>query len=159
MKKLLSPKHLFLVFIFWTHLSAQYVSPGVRLGYDFNNHLIFGIKLSVGAYQDGSFINLTFGKKFLIGSSNTLPYSNYNYIDLQMGQLTAPIGGRKVQIFYGGGLGLIFFKGHWAPRITTFAGNLLFATLDFNFVKQKNPHSDLGLQLVLPIPLNSNLLK
>ncbi len=163
MSKFTFLKFCLVAFVLGPNLYAQqYISPGVRIGYDFNGHVSFGLKISVGVYDKDSFINLTWGKKFLIGEKKTIPYSNYSYFDLQMGQFSGPMGKRKIQLFFGGGIGLIFYRGadknHWAPRITTFAGNLVFTALDVNFIKEKKFHPDLGIQLVLPLPFGKKPL-
>ncbi len=143
------------VFIFLGNSYSQYISPGVRVGYDFSSHFTFGLKISFGIYNSGDFVNLTYGKKFAIGQKST--YANHNYIDLQLGKLTETLGNRKLQIYYGGGIGIIFYKNknmwHYSPRLTTFAGNFFFTTFDLNFIKWKKLEPDIGFQLVLPIPL------
>jgi len=134
---------------------SQYISPGIRLGYDFKAGFNLGLKLSAGVDTDGSTISLTFGRKFGLGGESK--FKTHNYIDLQAGRLSDTMGERKIQLFYGGGAGIIFYKENgktvYHPRVTGFVGYIVFTTLDINLINWKNPESDLGLQLVLPIPL------
>lgn len=148
---------ILVLFILFNNSYSQYISPGVRFGYDFNSHFTFGVKVSFGVYDNGNAFNFTYGKKFAINNKSN--FASHNYIDLQIGKLTKAMGDRKVQLFYGGGIGLIFYKDngihHYYPRITTFVGYLLFTTLDLNIIKWKKVEPDIGLQLVLPIPIGA----
>lgn len=145
---------LFAFILFYHNLYSQYVSPGIRLGYDFNSHTTFELKVSLGVVADGKAFNVTIGKKYAL--SNTESYLPHNYLDLQFGDFTETIGKRKAQLFYGGGIGVVFYKKegvtHFHPGITTFAGFAFFATADF-YLNESNIESDLGLQFVLPLPL------
>ena len=134
---------------------GQYISPGLRLGYDFDSHATFELKVSVGFGLWENIYNVTVGKKYSINKRKT--YCSHNYLDLQVGDLSNTFGERKTQLFYGGGIGIIFYDREgirrYRPRITTFAGYLLFTTADFYLSEQNNVESDIGLQLVLPIPI------
>jgi len=146
---------LFICLIAVENNYAQYISPGIRLGYDFNSHTTFEVKVSVGLAVGGSIYNITVGKKYSINNKET--YLSHNYIDLQAGDFSKPSSESKTQLFYGAGIGMVFYDTNgtrkYRPRITVFAGYLLFTTFDFYLNEQNNVESDLGLQLVLPIPL------
>jgi hypothetical protein len=145
-----------LIFIFILQETyAQYISPGIRLGYDFNSHITMGLKVSVGAGLNNTVVNFTFGKKFAL--TNDSSYTDHRYIDLQVGTFNIYLKKRKIDLFSGGGIGLISYEENgktiYHPRITCFVGYLFFTTLDINIINWKNFKPDLGLQLVLPIPL------
>lgn len=136
-------------------VQAQYISPGLRVGYDFNSNITLGFKISFGIGFDKQFYNFTFGRKFALNKNSS--YQTHNYIDLQSGVLIEPFGKKKVPLFYGGGIGIGFYEEngvrHHFPRITTFAGYFVFTTLDMNIIDWKTIEPDIGLQMVLPIPV------
>ena len=134
---------------------GQYVSPGIRIGYDFNSHATFELKCSVGFPIGKNILNMTVGKKYAV--NNRATYQSHHYLDLQAGRVSDTMTDRKIQLFYGGGIGFIYYEKdgthHYRPRMTTFAGYLLFTTADFYLTEENEIASDLGLQLVFPIPL------
>lgn len=143
--------------IFKNTLIAQYISPGIRIGYDFDSHITMGLKISLGINYNETITNVTFGKKFAL--NNTDDFMAHYYFDMQYGKFSETFSERKIKILYGGGIGLIFYtkngRQHFHPRITSFVGYLLFTTFDINIIKWKSVKPDLGLQLVLPIPLGN----
>ena len=146
-----------IVFVFTALIPsyAQYISPGIRLGYDFKSGFNLGLKLSYGFDLDNNTLSFTFGRKFGIGKESV--YQTHNYIDVQVGKLSNTMGERKIQLFYGGGLGILFYKKDgkqvFYPRLTVFTGYLLFTTFDLNLNEWKRVDPDIGLQLVLPFPV------
>jgi len=144
-----------LLFIYFESSFGQYISPGIRLGYDFSSHITLGFKVSFGVGLGGVVTNFTYGKKLALNQKAN--YTTHNYIDIQFGSFSEPMGDRKIQLFYGGGIGIIYYdkngKRYYHPRVTTIAGYLLFTTLDLNLINWNKVKPDLSLQLVLPIPL------
>lgn len=148
-------KRIFIILTLVSNSYSQYISPGVNLGYDFNSHFTCGLKVSLGVYENLQFINFTFGRSFALNKKSTYPVRNY--FDIQYGKLSDTIGERKIQLFYGGGIGVVISnengKQYTYPRLTTFTGNLLFLNCDIYFIKMRKVEPDLGFQLVLPVPL------
>jgi len=148
------PLKIFLL-LFAEKSYSQYISPGVRIGYDFNSHTTIEWKVSVGFGLSESIANITLGKKYALNNKET--YQAHNYLDFQLLGLSDTIGKRKTHLFYGGGIGLVFYDKDgihkYCPRVTTFAGFFLFTTLDLYLDDENSVETDLGLQGVLPIPL------
>jgi hypothetical protein len=125
-----------------------YISPGIRIGWDFRNSVTFGPKISLGfAGIAHGFYNITFGGRACFNSA----VPNYSYCDLQMGFIPDTMSKRRDQVLFGTGIGIATYNKHIMPHATVFAGSFLFATADFIWDHRVN--TDLGLQAVLPIPL------
>ena len=98
----------FIFFINIQSINALYISPGIRLGYDFNSHVTMGLKVSVGGGFNNTVVNFTFGKKFAINNDST--YTDHRYLDLQIGTFNIYLKKRKIDLFSGGGIGLISYE-------------------------------------------------
>jgi hypothetical protein len=129
-----------------------YFSPGVRLGWSFGGGLTLGAKISFGVYSHDEFANITFGGQNLIFAHAQPRFENHAYADIEGGLLVANA------VYGGGGLGCIFYDRKIglkvAPRVTSFIGYGLFPTLDLLYVRGLGIKSNLGLQGVVPIPIN-----
>lgn len=144
-------------FCFCSNLIAKdiipYISPGIRIGWDFKCGLSISPKLSIGLaeIEDGTFINLTVGtRKFQKPITGN---GNFVYLDFQAGTVFEELPG----IFLGGGLGLLFGKSKEGskiiPRTTIFSGCFLFSTIDLTYWNRSKISVDPGVEAVLPIPL------
>jgi hypothetical protein len=134
--------------------NIPYISPGLRIGWDFRNVLTIEPKVSFGVVGIiPGFINITIGMRNGIIRSKEIQYKDYCHIGIQMGKMTKTIGERKIQLLYGGGLGLSFDGKDFVPRVSIFSGMMLFATADFSYKHGKGFNTDIGIQGVMPIPL------
>ncbi len=128
-----------------------YLSPGLSLSIDFSGNLIFSPKISVGIYQNKKFVNMTFGYVSTVTGED---YSYY-YIEPQYGFLSDPSGVKKLQLYYGIGLGVAYLnseKGNkFVLKNSLFGGFGLF--LNTSLLINEAEKSDIGLQLVFPISL------
>jgi hypothetical protein len=117
--------------------------------------MTMGFKISIGNEFGDIVLNLTYGTKFALNHDSS--YTDHRYLDLQVGTFKPYIKKRKINLFSGGGIGLISFKEKgktvYHPRLTFFTGYLLFASFDIVIISMKKIEPDEGLQLVLPIPL------
>jgi hypothetical protein len=128
-----------------------YVSPGIGIAWDFHGHLVISPKISVGINNNGTFYNLTFG---IASSIDASLYPHY-FIECQAGVLSEPLGFRKAQLFYGGGIGLTIPSSGQGKkpsmRVSLFTGFMFF--LNVNILFTDTVRTDIGGQVVLPIPL------
>jgi len=131
-----------------------YVSPGIRLGWDFRKAVTLEPKISLGVVGlIPGFVNVTFGVRSAIIAVKGLTYKTNCHFDIQTGGLSPLMGKRKIQLYYGGGIGFIITNRKLLPRITLFTGNFLFTTLDISYQKTRGFDSDIGLQCIFPVPL------
>jgi len=135
-----------------------YLTPGIRIGWDFEKKLTIGTKISVGYIFEGGFVNITYGCKypFLQDARSWEPnFEKYNYLDIQAAG-AIKFDKKSVPLYTGGGAGLIFYKENevnkTAPRLTIFSGFIAFTTFDIIFLLD-HVRYDTGFQLVFPIPL------
>jgi hypothetical protein len=123
------------------------------LSWNFNGNFILSPKVSIGYLQNGLFENITLGYSF---STEKNMYPHY-YVEGQLGKLTQPSDYKKMQVFYGGGIGLTIptssRESGVSLRASVFTGYLLF--LNATFLFNNNIQTELGLQLVAPVPLKS----
>jgi hypothetical protein len=129
-----------------------YISPGIGISWNFDGKFILTPKISLGVYNESIFYNLTFA--YASASEETV-YPHY-LIEFQCGRLSPPMEYRKLQLFWGGGVGVTIpttSKDSAASfRATVFTGNLLFLNLSILFTKRIQ--TEIGGQIVLPIPLS-----
>ena len=134
--------------------STPYVSPGVTVSWDFAGRFIVSPKVSVGVFGNGTFYNITVGRS---SSSSDNIYPHY-FVECQLGTLTAPSAFRKMQLFWGGGVGLTIpassSNSSVSLRCSAFTGYFMFANLSLLFINGIQP--DFGAQFVLPIPLKTD---
>ncbi len=131
-----------------------YLSPGLSLSIDFSGNLIFSPKISIGIYQNKNFVNMTFGYVSTVTGED---YSYY-YIEPQYGFLSDPSEIKKLQLFYGIGLGVAYLysgkENKFVLKNSLFGGFGLFLNTSYLFDEAEK--SDIGLQLVFPIPLEKD---
>lgn len=130
-----------------------YLSPGLSISIDIKGNILFSPKISFGLYKNMQFINITLGHV-----SSSSESSSYYYIEPQIGAVSKPLEYRKIQIFYGLGLGIAFLDSNKNDNIafrgSLFSGFGLFLNASFLIGRELN--TDLGIQAVLPIPLNKD---
>lgn len=128
-------------------------SPGFSISLDIKGNVLFSPKISFGLYKNMQFINITLGRV-----SSCSEGSSYYYIEPQIGSLSKPLEYRKIQIFYGLGLGIAYLDDNKSDKIafrgSLFTGFGLFLNASFLIGRELN--TDLGIQTVLPIPLNKD---
>jgi hypothetical protein len=145
---------VFCILLLLTCHAAQsqipYVSPGLGFSWDFRGHFILSPKVSIGVLQRGFFYNIALG---MSSSSDEKIYPHY-FVEAQCGQLTDPEY-RKIQLFYGGGIGLTIPTSNTESgvsfRVSAFTGYLVF--LNATILFKGKIQTELGGQVVLPIPL------
>ncbi len=128
-----------------------YVSPGLTISWNFSGEFILSPKISFGVYENKTFYNLTFG----YSSSKNENLFPYYFIEGQIGKLSDPMEFKKIQLFTGLGIGLnIHTNTNYdiSYRASLFSGYGFFAKASFLYKDKLIP--DLGLETVLPIPLN-----
>ncbi len=146
-------KHLYIILIICVAKSqpVAYVSPGVSLSYNLSGSFVISPKISFGLYQHRAFYNLTFGASF---SPQAQSYP-HTFGEIQFGALTPPSSWRKLQLFYGGGVGMTVPSKKnepITPRFTFFTGNMVF--LNVNVLLLDTTQSEIGTEFVLPIPMS-----
>jgi hypothetical protein len=131
--------------------SLPYISPGLGVSWDFHGHFIVSPKLSIGIGNNNTFYNLTIGRST---SSETTKYPHI-FIEVQTGHLTEPLDYRMIQLYLGGGIGLTIPTGSSSTGVSLrgslFGGYGLFINTTILF--EEKIRTELGLQLVAPIPL------
>ena len=164
MKKII--KYFLLFFIVFTPILCSagenglfYLTPGIRIGWDFEKKLTISTKISVGYIFHGGFVNITYGYKypFLQDARPWEPnFEKYNYVDIQAAG-AIQFEKKSTPLYTGVGAGLIFYKENevnkTAPRLTIFSGFIAFPTLDVIFLPGHMRY-DIGLQIVAPLPLS-----
>ncbi|MGD9488697.1 MAG: hypothetical protein AB7W47_11785 [Calditrichaceae bacterium] len=137
---------------------VPYISPGISIGYNFNNGVIYGFKISLGILntEQDYFYNITFGNRNNFKNNNDT-FLPYKYVDFQVGAITEPIGEHKIQLLKGGGVGFLFYKENnkfqYSPRVTAFSGYLVFSSIELNLLKFKKLEPDYNIRAVFPMPL------
>lgn len=132
-----------------------YISPGFCISWNLKGEMILSPKLSLGIYEKGTFYNITLG----YSSSEDVKLFPYYFIEGQIGRLSNTMEFRKIQLLTGLGMGIGIHKGKGDPvsyRTSLFSGYMVFAKA--SFVYKEKIHPDLGLETVLPIPLNGSVL-
>jgi len=141
--------------------TLKYISPGLRIGYEFGRGLTIGFKFSFGInintdydFDNSAYYNITFGVKSPLFRKAKYLYEKYNFIELQAGY--TPFS--ENLLFLGGGLGFMFYqdsnKTRFRPMVTIDSGWLIFAAFDFIFLENKKISTDFGFLGIMPIPLN-----
>ncbi len=139
---------IFLVISFSINIKAQddfYISPGLSLSWGGGTSVMFGWKISLGYFvEEKYYYNITFGKQHQLFTENNHDQINYSYLEIQRGDNFgySPLSA-------GGGIGMTFIDDQIYPKISLFAGSLIFINLNYTFNKRL---FDLGGKLVLPIP-------
>lgn len=137
--------------------TIPYISPGIRLGWNRGDGLFWGFKISMGINRDGNIYNITCGSKLFFNHKKNQQHNPFGFIELQAGQISDNFGDRHVPLFSGGGIGTGFVRHDdsitFAPRVTAFTGFGLFMVVDVNFIKQYGIKTNIGSEMVLPIPL------
>lgn len=135
-----------------------YVSPGLRIGWDFGRGPTISLKLSLGINTNYNFddntkyYNITFGFKAPLFRKAKYNYEDYKFIELQAG--FTPF--YENLLFLGGGIGFIYYKNgnktKYHPIITIDCGCFIFAACDFLILEDKKISTDFGFLVVAPIP-------
>ncbi|MCZ7609365.1 MAG: hypothetical protein M5U17_04305 [Ignavibacterium sp.] len=129
-----------------------YISPGISLSWDGEGSMMLGWKVSVGyVVFEKYYCNLTFGKKNTLFNEINKNNLKYSYLEIQGGGFFG-----YYPLSAGSGIGITFLADKIYPRISLYAGALIF--IDFNYTINKNIF-DLGGKLVLPIPFNEEYRK
>ncbi len=145
----------FLLIFFSVFQSAQaqasiYVSPGISLGWSAGSSFSFGWKVSLGyCYDSDYYYNITYGKQTTPFAKTEKEKTNYSYLEFQRGD---SFGYNPFSA--GGGIGMTFIDNKVYPKISLYGGSLLFLHLNYTFTRSI---FDVGGNLVLPIPFNSEL--
>jgi len=139
--------------------SFQYVSPGLRIGWNFGRGLTispkicFGINTDYDFGDDTKYYNLTIGFKAPLFRKAKYNYEEYSFVELQAG--CTPFS--ENSLFLGGGLGFMFYKDDnktkFRPMVTIDFGLLIFVAFDFIFIEKKKISTDFGFLGIIPIPL------
>jgi hypothetical protein len=129
----------------------MYLSPGLGISWDLDGCFVFSPKISLGIIDNGLFYNVTVGRST---SSNNKLYPHY-FAEAQCGQLTQPSEFRKLQVFYGGGVGLTFPTSGGDSRVSfrtsIFTGYIFF--LNATFIFREKIQTEIGGQIVAPVPI------
>jgi|GEM_PF-2378245 len=141
-----------------------YVSPGLRIGFgkgvNISLKISFGINTDYELGHDSKYYNLTIGFKvpFLRKAENS--YEKYKFIEVQAGYKPFPEENLLSGMFFGGGLGFMFYKENnktkYCPMATVDFGPLFlwgFYGFDLVFLEYKEINTDFGILWVMPIPL------
>jgi len=143
-----------------TSKSFPYISPGLRIGWNFGRGLTISPKISFGINTDYNlgddmkYYNLTIGFKAPLFRKAKYSYETHKFIEFQAGYTPIPENG----LFLGGGLGFMFYKDDkktkFRPMATIDFGWLIFLAFDFVFIEKKKISTDFGLLDIFPIPLS-----
>ncbi len=122
-----------------------YISPGLSLSWGGDASIMFGWKISLGyVVLEKNYYNITFGKKHTVFTETNNNHLKYSFFEIQ--------GGGFLDYYHlsaGSGIGLTYLNDQIYPRISFFAGTLIFIDLNYTIIKNI---FDLGGKLVLPIP-------
>jgi hypothetical protein len=132
-----------------------YISPGLRIGYEFGNGFSVGAKISLGIFTDPEYYNITFGVRGVSHKKPSSSVDEYNFIQFQAGY---PKRDSWDMAFLGGmGAGVVFFTDKGGKRIKPIFnfsyGLLLFLDVDIIPLGASQFKVDAGTLGVLPIPL------
>ena len=132
-----------------------YISPGLRIGYEFGNGFSVGAKISLGVFTDPGYFNITFGFRGVSHKKPVPSVDEYNFIQFQAGY---PKRESWDMAFLGGaGAGVVFFKDEGGNRIKPIFnlsyGLLLFLDADIIPLDGSKFKVDVGTLGVLPMPL------
>jgi hypothetical protein len=149
----------FMIFIAGACHSSEkpipYISPGLRIGYEFGNGFSVGAKISFGIFTDPGYYNITFGFRGVSHKKPVPSVDEYDFIQFQAGY---PKRDSRDTAFLGGaGAGIVFFKDKGVRRIKPIVnlsyGLILFLDADIIAVSASEIKLDVGTLAVLPIPL------
>ncbi|MFO7890124.1 MAG: hypothetical protein R6V04_07270 [bacterium] len=144
-----------------------YISPGLRIGWEFGGGLTICPQLALGISIDLDddknhnlkYLNITLGIKNFIIRTKDATYDSYCSLQLKAGyQPFLP----SSAIGIGGGIGVAFFREEkliYLRPIATVEGTILFVafpTIDIFLLKQNKVHADFGILGLFPIPLEKN---
>jgi hypothetical protein len=132
-----------------------YISPGIRIGYEFGNGFSFGAKVSIGISTDPEYYNITIGFQGFGHIESELSINNYYFVQIQAGYPKPDSW--KGPFLGGAGAGIAVFKDQGAKRIRPILnlsyGGLLYLDADFVVLGGAKIKTDVGVLAVLPIPL------
>lgn len=139
-----------------TNVKSQndyYISPGIRLSWGGNSTIILGWKVSFGFmhsenYSEKCYYNITFGKQDVIYSKNSTTDRDLTYWEIQRGDYYG-----YYPLSAGGGLGISIIKDKVDPKLSLFAGGLLFTHFNYTFTRNL---FDIGGELVIPYPFDED---
>lgn len=133
---------------------APYISPGVRIGWNFKKVITFDCKCSFGIAGNSRFYNITGGFRNAIFNFSSTNFDKYFHLDINMGKTGGiPLFEIENSLMYGGGIGIGFNQYDIFPCMTIFTGFGLFTSIDMFYSKSRGFNTDLGFQGVLPIPI------
>lgn len=133
-------------FTFLLQLNAQYVNPGVQLGYAFGEGFSFKVKVSIGTVIKDGFTNVTFGYNWVSNKKSEL--YKHSFAQVQVGLLDS---GNSLN-FTGIGYGFINKNGNRYPKYSLFRGMLTY--INYDLIKiNKTYYSDLNIEASFLIPL------
>ena len=153
---------LILIFLVGNFLNASaesfwYLSPGLRIGWNFSGNFTVDGKISIGLNTDDNlnkitFCNITLGFNALaFAKAKENKFNEYNYVQFQAGSSFLDI---EDNLFITGmGAGFIFNtnnKNDFSPIIRLFSGFIVFPELDLIFLKRKQIVSYFGVRGVIP---------
>jgi len=130
--------------------SLKYISPGLRIGWEFGRGLTISLKISLGINTDPDFddnpkyYNITLGSKVPLFRKTKYLYEEYDFIELQAGCTPFKHNG----LFAGGGLGFMFYQDNNKTKFRP------MVTFDFIFLENKKISTDFGFLGIMPFPLN-----
>jgi hypothetical protein len=132
-----------------------YISPGLRIGYEFGNGFSFGAKISLGIYTDPGYYNITLGVRAVSHKKPAPSVDEYNYIEFQAGYPNRESWGAA---FLGGaGAGIVFLRDRGIRKIKPIFnlsyGLILFLDADIIPLDASEIKVDVGTLAVLPFPL------
>lgn len=126
-----------------------YVSPGLRVGYEFGKGLTVGLKISLGVNAEGNYYNITLGVRAVSRRDLASRKETYSYYQFQAG---TPLNG----IHGGGGVGFAVsgkdMERRVDPMFTLSYGMGLYSELDAVRMPERF-RCDLGVLGIIPVPL------
>lgn len=106
---------------------------------------MWGWKISVGyVVMEKYYYNITFGEQKTLLTEINRSNIKYSYLEIQRGDFWG-----YYPLSAGGGIGMTFLDDKIYPKISLYAGALIF--INFNYTINRNVF-DVGGRLVLPIP-------
>lgn len=122
-----------------------YISPGISISWDGDTSIMWGWKISLGyVVMEKYYYNITFGKQKTLLTEINHSNLKYSYLEIQRGDFLG-----YYPLSAGGGIGMTFLDDKIYPKISLYAGALIF--ININYTINRNVF-DVGGKLVLPIP-------
>lgn len=140
---------IIIIFIsFFINVNGQdsfYISPGISISWGGDTSIMWGWEISLGyVVMEKYYYNITFGKQKTFLTEINHSNLEYSYLEIQRGDFWG-----YYPLSAGGGIGMTFLDDKIYPKISLYAGALIF--INFNYTINRNVF-DVGGRLVFPIP-------